>query len=417
MCGWQANTASGAVLSAALIEGMATIANPGYTPQPWHLVLISWAVTAFAVFVNLRGGTALPRFEATMLLLHIFGFFAVLITLVTLSPKRDASFVFHDFENTGGFATQGLSFMVGTLGMLWTFSGADGSIHMSEEIENAPLVVPRSILTTYIFNGILGFAMLIAILFCIQDIKEALAYPTGYPFMQIFLTATGSTSGSVVMIALLAIMEICATTASLASASRQFWSFSRDHGIPGWKLFVKVEQKTSVPIHAVGLTALVSILLPLINFGSMTVFEDLVSLAIAGLYSSYLVATSLLLYRRVTGGIRPYKDTEKALSNTVGADLNWGPWHIPGTPGVVLNAFVCCFLATSWFFSFWPISMQVDPSTMNYNSLLWGAIVLFSLGYYVVYGRKDYSGPIIEADDLSGTDTSTSRIRSDTKDS
>ena len=347
----------------------------------------------------------LPRFEASMLLLHIFGFFAVLLTLVALAPKRDASFVFENFLNIGGFPTEGLSFMVGILGMLWTFSGADGAIHMSEEIENAPLVVPRSILTTYVLNGVLAFAMLVAVLFCTQDVDAAIASPTGYPFIQIFLTATNSQGGTVVLVAILAIMEICATTSSLASASRQFWAFSRDHGVPGWKLFTKVEQKTSVPIYAVCLTALLSVLLSLINFGSTTVFEDLVSLAIAGLYSSYLVATSLLLYCRLTGSIHLLNDSDTTLSNTVGATLTWGPWHVPGVPGILLNIFVCSFLATSWFFSFWPTSMQVTPSTMNYNCLLWGAVVLFSLGYYIVQGRKEYSGPIIEADDAMNPDT------------
>ena len=45
--------------------------------------------------------------------------------------------------------------------------------------------------------------------------------------------------------------------------------------------------------------------------------------------------------------------------------------------------------------------MQVNPSTMNYNSLLWGAVVFFSLGYYAVRGRREYSGPVIEADNSS----------------
>ncbi|KAI4153830.1 MAG: hypothetical protein LQ340_002071 [Diploschistes diacapsis] len=276
---------------------------------------------------------------------------------------------------------------------------------MSEEIENAPLVVPRSILTTYLLNGVLGFAMLVAVLFCTQDVNAALASPTGYPFIQIFQAATNSPGGTVVMVAIPVIMEICATTSSLASASRQFWSFSRDHGVPGWKLFSKVEKKTSVPSYAVGLTALISVLLSLINFGSSTVFEDLVSLAIAGLYSSYLIATGLLLYRRVTGRIHLFNDSETVLSNTVGAQLTWGPWHVPGIPGILLNSFVCAFLAISWFFSFWPTSMQVTPSTMNYNCLLWGAVVLFSLGYYAIQGRKEYSGPIIEADEASEPDT------------
>ena len=48
--------------------------------------------------------------------------------------------------------------------------------------------------------------------------------------------------------------------------------------------------------------------------------------------------------------------------------------------------------------------MRVDPSTINSNSLLWGAAVLSSLDYYVVRGKEGYSGPIIEADDVSESD-------------
>lgn len=60
----------------------------------------------------------LPRFEATMLLLHIFEFFAVLISLVTLASHRSAAKVFNDFSNGGSWPSQGLSFMIGILEML-----------------------------------------------------------------------------------------------------------------------------------------------------------------------------------------------------------------------------------------------------------------------------------------------------------
>ena len=161
----------------------------------------------------------------------------------------------------------------------------------------------------------------------------------------------------------------------------------------------QVEQHTSVPMYAVGLTALVSVLLSLINFGSSVVFEDLVSLAIAGLYSSYLVATTLLLFRRCTGGIQLYNDSDKTLTNTLGATLTWGPWHVPGIAGIILNAFVCAFLAVAWFFSFWPTDKKVTASTMNFNCAVWGVVVIPSLVYYVIKGRKEYSGPVIEVDE------------------
>ena len=49
---------------------------------------------------------------------------------------------------------------------------------MSEEIENAALNVPRAIFTTMILNGATGFAMLIAVLFCLGDIDTIIVSAT-----------------------------------------------------------------------------------------------------------------------------------------------------------------------------------------------------------------------------------------------
>ena len=45
---------------------------------------------------------------------------------------------------------------------------------MSEEIENAAVNVPRAIVTTMILNGATGFAMVIAVLFCLGDIDSVI---------------------------------------------------------------------------------------------------------------------------------------------------------------------------------------------------------------------------------------------------
>ena len=113
---------------------------------------------------------------------------------------------------------------------------------MSEEIENAAVVVPRSILLSVLINGCLGFGMLIAVLFCLGDINKALASPTGYPFMEIFLNATDSVGGAATMSAIVITVCICSSTGMMAATSRQFWSFSRDRGVPGWRLWSQVRQ-------------------------------------------------------------------------------------------------------------------------------------------------------------------------------
>lgn len=82
--------------------------------------------------------------------------------------------------------------------------------------------------------------MLVGVLFCIGNLDDALATPTGYPFMEIFLQGTGSRKGSAAMISVIIILSVCATIAILASSSRLTWSFARDRGLPGWQYLSRV---------------------------------------------------------------------------------------------------------------------------------------------------------------------------------
>lgn len=105
---------------------------------------------------------------------------------------------------------------------------------MSEEIANAAMDVPRSIVCSIIINGSLGFGMLIAVIFCMGNPDDALAAQTtiGFPFIEIFLQATGSVGGSTGMAAILVALAFSTTIGFLATASRMIWSFARDKGLP-----------------------------------------------------------------------------------------------------------------------------------------------------------------------------------------
>ena len=111
---------------------------------------------------------------------------------------------------------------------------------MCEEIRDASRVVPRSILLSLTLNGILGFAIVIAVLFCLGDIDAATNTPTGYPFIEVFLQATDSVSLTTFMAAIILLMGISSQIALLAAASRMMWAFARDRGLPGWWILNKV---------------------------------------------------------------------------------------------------------------------------------------------------------------------------------
>lgn len=239
--GWQALSASAALLTATSIQGVVILACPTYNPKNWHGTLMAWAVAICALGINALVSTILAKMEALILILHIVGFVAIMVPLIYLAPHSSPQQVFTVFENAGEWATQGLSFFVGLTGLVFAFIGTDGAIHMSEEVKNAAVVVPRSMILGVLINGALGFAFVIAMVFCLGDIDKITSTPpTQYPFMAVFAQAAGSKSGGSGMVAVILFMYICATTTIFASTSRMTWSFARDYGLPYSKYLSRV---------------------------------------------------------------------------------------------------------------------------------------------------------------------------------
>lgn len=98
-------------------------------------MLLFWAVMAFAVFINVLASTVLPKFEGFILALHVVGFFAILLPLLFYGEHQDPHQVFGLWLNLGNFPTQGTSFMVGLLGPVFMFFGADGAVHVGHDRE------------------------------------------------------------------------------------------------------------------------------------------------------------------------------------------------------------------------------------------------------------------------------------------
>ena len=77
---------------------------------------------------------------------------------------------------------------------------ADCSCFKAEEIQNASVIIPRSMFSSILLNGGLGFGMLIAVLFSAGNIEQALDSPTKYPYIEIFAQAVGSYKGATGMV-------------------------------------------------------------------------------------------------------------------------------------------------------------------------------------------------------------------------
>ena len=116
--------------TAQLIEALIILNHPTFVPQPYHATLLIIAVAAFSIFFNTFLAKKLPLVEAILLLIHIAGFFGILIPLWTLAPRANAKDVFTTFNNGGGWNSEGTSALVGILTAVISLTGSDSAAHM-----------------------------------------------------------------------------------------------------------------------------------------------------------------------------------------------------------------------------------------------------------------------------------------------
>ncbi|KAK5198858.1 hypothetical protein LTR99_007798 [Exophiala xenobiotica] len=379
---WQACLASAAYLGGTIMQGLLVLNYPSYDFHRWHGTLLLFAVIIVALLFNTYLAKQLPKIEGAVLIVHIVGFFGVLITLVYLAPHGSAHDVFVQYLNSGGY-DKGTSFFVGLITTVFAFVGADGAIHMSEEIINASTVVPNALVASIGLNGAMGFSMLIAILFCIGDIESALTTPTGFPFIEIFRQAVNTNAGATAMSAVVLSLMIFATIAVLAAASRMMWAFARDNGLPGSRFISQVEPRTKLPLYSVGLSVLITMLLGLINIGSSAAFNAVASLVVSGYLSSYTLPMILLLHKKI---VHP-------------SSIHYGPWRLGRVFGIFCNVFGLIWIAIVMVFSFFPaVRTDLTAQSMNWSCLLWGGTMIIGIASYFGYLRGRYNGPVVEGD-------------------
>jgi choline transport protein len=62
---------------------------------------------------------------------------------------------------------------------------------------------------------------------------------------------------------------------------------------------------------------------------------------------------------------------------------------------MAINVFALLFLTPVIFFIMWPLVRQVTPQTMNWSPVMLGGTLIIAMGFYVVKGRKEYTGPVV----------------------
>ena len=169
------------------------------------------------VGLNLFSVRTLRYMIYTSICLHSVGVIALAIgVLAKAKSHQSAHFVFSTFyDGTGQDGADGWSLRaspaylaaVGVLMSQYTILGYDASAHLCEETRKAVRDAPLGLLSSIVFSAVIGFFLIVALLFSIQDFS--VVRDAKQPVLQILTDACGEAGGLVLMVLIMLCIWHC----------------------------------------------------------------------------------------------------------------------------------------------------------------------------------------------------------------
>lgn len=343
-------------------------------------ITIYAAILLSQAYINSRGinlVSALNNFSAWW---HIAGVILIVGVLLFLAPHHanPLNFMYNTHFTASGFPYW-YGFLLGLLVATYTFTGYDASAHVSEETKGAELSAPRGILMSVVVSAIFGYLLIIGFLVAMPGLKATLGSTNAVLF--ILNTRLGSTAGTLMFLIAIVAQFFCGT-ASITSNSRMIFAFARDGGMPGSKLWYKLNQQ-HVPLNALLLSITCAFILALPALFSTVVYSAVTSIAVIGLYIAYVIPVFL---RNIN------KDRFKA-----------GPWNLGSwSPLVGWTAIVWTVFASILFVL--PVCTPITLSNFNYTGVVLLAVWACLIPWYLLSVRKWFKGPKSAFDDGNDLD-------------
>ncbi|MEV6106888.1 amino acid permease [Streptomyces sp. NPDC051940] len=344
-----------------------------YLNLQWDFeVTEGWIILLFAAILLLHG--ALNTFGVRIIGLlngisvwwHVLGV-AVIVGALTFAPDshQSASFVFTEFVNETGFSSGFYVVLIGLLMAQYTFTGYDASAHMTEETHDAAVAGPRGIVRSIWTSWVAGFVLLLGFTFAIQSYETARTSPTGAPPAQILLDALGATGGKAMLLVIIGAQLFCGM-ASVTANSRMIYAFSRDGALPFSRVWNQVSPRTRTPVNAVWLAALGALVLGLPYLINITAYAAVTSIAVIGLYISYVIPTLLRLLQ--------------------GDRFERGPWHL-GRWSRPIGVVAVVWVAVITVLFMLPQVSPVTAETFNYAPVAVAVVLGFAGVWWLVSAR------------------------------
>jgi amino acid transporter len=361
-----------------------------------HHQFVLFLIILFAyTVINIFADPLLALFNNISVGWHVLGVLVIIGVLVFVPDHhQNAGFVFGNKINNTGFhggATGGLFFWlyvlpIGFILTMYTQTGYDASAHTAEETRGAALAAAKGVWRSVFYSALLGWFLLLTFLFAATDTKAVNG--SGGFVATIFSTSMHNHLwGAKLVLIIATVGQLFCGAAGLTSASRTWYAFSRDRGMPGWRLFRRLNQ-ARVPLYAVLAVSVAALLITIPAYwgsnGVPFAYYAITSICTVGLYLAYIIPVYLRLRR--------------------GNSFQAGPWSL-GRHYRWINPLAILFVLLVVYSLDIPFSSTGVPwnsgwkwSSLNYSPLvlLVGLVVAV---WWVVDAKKKYTGPVRTIDE------------------
>ncbi|KAL1711996.1 amino acid permease-domain-containing protein [Schizophyllum commune] len=378
-----ANTIGSVAAVASIDWGCAVqvMAAAGIGSATYALLLVTHALLCSI------GTQALARLQSFYVGVNGLLCLALLIALPICTPsdkRNTASFALgsEGWVNLNGWPS-GFAFIMSFLAPLWTICSFDSAVHISEEATNAARAVPMAIVGACAVGGVVGFAINIALAFCMGTDIEAL-YDAEQPLAAILLPAFGQ-KGTLAFWAFVVAVQYMMGSSMLLAASRQTFAFSRDGALPFSNWLYRMNDFTGTPVNTVWFVAILSLLLGLLAFAGDQAINAVFSLSVIALYIAYIIP----IVARFTGD----------------NDLKPGPFSL-GKWSFPISFLAVAFMTLMSVVFLFPATPNPAVPDMNYSVVVLGGVLGASVVYFYVprYGGQYwFTGPVSTVDGPVGT--------------
>src|SRR5215217_9317911 len=353
--------------------------------ETWLLFAL---ILVFYTVVNIFGDKMLATLNNVSVGWHVVGV-AIVIGLLVFVPDthQSADFVFTERINNNGAdggSKSSLAFFlfvlpVGFLLTMYTQTGYDASAHTAEETRGASIAAAQGLWRAVFWSALIGWFVLLAFLFAANDVG---AVNDGAGFVGAIFTSSLDTWAAKLIFIIATIGQIFCGAAGLTSASRTWYAFSRDRGMPGWFVFRRVN-RDRVPFNAVIAVSVFSLAIAIpALFGKNDIpfaFFALTGICTVGLYLAYI----LPIYLRLRAGDR----FEPGVWNL------GSRYRLVNTLAIIFVVLVVYALNLPYTPTGLPWNADFDSSVVNYTPFAIALPLIFGI-WYLVSAKDRYQGPV-----------------------